>query len=241
MSLNFKKKGAQTALIAALGLVVLSGCGGSGSGTTGIGNIPGGTTGGIGSGGCIPIQSPVGFVGQNIHFDTYNLVGGQLPPIDTWPTKLVGQVGIGSGGIGNGGAMGSTALQAQSFDGTIQMTAFRLNQQTQPYGQPYNQPYNPYQPNPYSYSTVGSVQGSLTLSPTTQQEIMQSLGYNQYSQPYGQPYNPYNPYPTVPQPQIQQQACVSNVAFNLGYAGNRPYGKVYIYLNRTQHGFVLMY
>ncbi|HTL12475.1 MAG TPA: hypothetical protein VL588_08315 [Bdellovibrionota bacterium] len=241
MNKNQKK----AAALLALGLAVLSGCGGSSPPPSMFGGIPGSSTGGLplGSGGCIPIQSPIGFSGQNIHFDTYNLVGGNLPPIDYWPTKVEGMVAVGGGGVS--GVSGSLPMQGSGFDGSLQINV--LMPQQQPYG---TQPYGTTQPYPYTQPTYGynsyptgraNVQGTLSISPTTQYEIMQSQlqssGYT-YGMPVPGTYSG-TPYTNVTQPMGVQQACVSGVAFNMGYQVNRPYGKFYIYLNGTGHGFTL--
>jgi hypothetical protein len=100
-----------------LGLLVgvlalaLSGCGGSkNNGAAG----PGGLGGGIGgqpSGQCFPITGVVGFVGNQIQLDNYNLRGGTIPYVGT--IGQMGTAGASSGQFSSSGAFGTISLQAQ--------------------------------------------------------------------------------------------------------------------------------
>jgi hypothetical protein len=102
----FKRLGLLVGVLA----LALSGCGGSKNN----GN-PGGLGGGLGTQpiqGCIPITSVVGFVGNQIQLDTYNLRGGTIPYVGT-----VGQMGLSAGAAGgqlqSSGPFGNISLQAQ--------------------------------------------------------------------------------------------------------------------------------
>jgi hypothetical protein len=174
-------------LIGVLALA-LSGCGGSkNNGAAG----PGGLGGGIGgqpSNECIPINGPIGFVGNQVQFDSHNLRGGPIPF------------------VGNIGQMGTSRnaqpgpYQSSSGFGTISLQA----QSTQ-YG-------------------MGNIAG--VVQPSAQViNVLQTLC--QYG---GQTF--------CPQP--TSQVCVSNVAIDMGYNG-RLFGNLYLYLNGTQHGYVLTF
>lgn len=241
--MRFQLKGTKTALIAALGLAFLSGCG-SGSGSS-PSLIPGGSSSLL-PGGCVPVPYPngysavpvnVGFSGQSIYLDTYNLVGGQLPPppTDMWPNKVEGQVVIGQGGANGGGAMGSMVMSTSSMDGNLNMTVMPLGYQQQ--GQiPQQQYYPQYYPQNTAQTKRANVMGTLQISGSVAQEIYLTLGIPLYNNNYQYPgQNLY------PQQQQQSQACISGVAFNMGYQVNRPYGALYIYLNNTSHGLSLLF
>jgi hypothetical protein len=114
------------------------------------------------------------------------------------------------------------------------------------YSQQYNQgAYPPYPgyptgtaPSPYPSTGMGqaqtaSVTGFLQLNPATVQDIAFKFsgGMGGYTQPG------YFPQPGYPQ---QQQLCVSGIAMNLGHYYNYIYGgAVYLYLNGTNHGYVV--
>ncbi len=98
-------------LIGVLSLA-LSGCGGSKNNAAG---GPGGIGGGLGAQpiqGCFPVDGPIGFVGNQIQLDTYNLRGGTIPYVGT-----IGQMGLsgatGGGQFSSSGAFGTINLQAQ--------------------------------------------------------------------------------------------------------------------------------
>jgi hypothetical protein len=147
--------------------------------------------------------------------------------------------------ITGGGATGGT-FQGNGTDGTISIAATPMNT-----GTPYNYNYNTYPT--YNNGTVtANITGFVQLSASSQQGILNDVqtgrlqlgivspvNYNNgYNTGY---YNGYNTYNSIQASQI----CVSQIAID-GYfyqtVANRPFtGKVYLYLNNTQHGYTLYF
>lgn len=209
----------------------LTGCGKSGSGSSGVGTLPGGQYPGggpigggpIGNGACVPITTPIGFQGNNIYFDSANIMGGLIPGI----RQQFGQMGVGVGG-------GSGPYYKQTAEGTITMNIY--NGQNG-YGNGYPGPF-PGSQTPQGVSQSAQVTGTITLSQAVIADIMYRFGGIQQP-PYPNPYP--NPYP-------QQQVCVSGIAMGLGHyntylygVGNPTTSGVFLYLNRTNHGYRLQF
>ncbi len=125
---------------------LLVGCGSS-STRSGSGYQPG-----VGLGGCVPINSVIGFSGTNASFTPMSIRAGEIPRSQTY-----GQMGI-------GGAVAGGPYQRSGTDGTISMTI-------QPVGQGTigTQPVN-------NYNGAANVNGQLQLSSAVQQDIYWRFG-----------------------------------------------------------------
>jgi hypothetical protein len=229
------------AVIAVAGLPLLTGCGSSSpSNNGGVGGVPGAQFPGV-PGGCVPITAQIPFTATNIYFDWANIVGGTIPQSG----QSVGQIVV--GGSPTGGQ-----YQRSGVDGTISMNIMPSQQVA---GSPYpTYPTGTY-PIPGQYSTgygagynskLANAQGFVQISAQTQQDIMYRVQMGQiqipgYTGGYGYPSGGYG-YP-YPQPGTQQtQICVSQIAINVGHYYSTIYGgNVYLYLNGTQHGYVLYF
>lgn len=244
---RFKMKNLISAVAVAT-LPLLVGCGSS-SPTAGVGTVPGAQYPGYpgAPGGCVPISAQIPFTATNIYFDWANIVGGSIPQSG----QSVGQVMV--GGSPTGGQ-----YYRSGVDGTISMN---IVQSQQGFG---GTPYPTYPQGAYpvpsqypSYNTgynnkLANATGFLQISGQTQQDIMYKVqlgqiqipgfsgGYGQYPMQYPNQYPGQFPgqYPGAQQNQI----CVSQIAFNVGHYYNTIYGgNVYIYLNGTQHGYILYF
>jgi hypothetical protein len=229
---HFRAIAATIALGAA---ATFTGCGKSGSGVGGSGGGVGGNGGWGGNGSCVPISSPIGFQGNNIYFDSANIIGGWIPQT----TQQIGQMTVGGGG-------GSGPYQRQAVDGTITMNIYNTQQGQYPQQQPYQGfPTGTYNGSyPSGPTQLANAQGTIYISQRTQADIQWRFGGGQYSGGYTQPYfpSPYQQYPTQQQypQQNYQQVCVSGIAMNLGHYNNYLYGgRVYLYLNNTTPGYIL--
>jgi hypothetical protein len=233
--------------IAAIG-ALMTGCGSSNNSPGIPGNNPLYGPNGTPIAGCVPVSSQIPFTANNMYFDWANIVAGAIPG-----SQSIGQVLV--GGAATGGP-----YQRSGVDGTISMNII-------PVGQTTTTPYPGYPsgtfPSPYTMPTTGlqsqmaNASGFLQISPATQQDIMNQVAMNPsaygVSYPYGTGYPntgyPYTNYPytqpgMIPQPGYPQQTqvCVSAIAMNVGHYYNTIYGgNVYIYLNGTQHGYVLYF
>jgi hypothetical protein len=178
---------------------------------------------------CIPIGSQIGFTGTGIYVDYANIVGGQIPY-----GQRIGSMGL--------AIPTSGPYQASGVDGSLTMSLA-----------PINGPAPSIYPGYPQYSFCGGTQncnflpgqgpgsaniaGSITISPQTQQEINMYFGngYNGFQNGF------YYPGQIAPAPApAPSTVCVSGIAMDIGHWDNRVYGgNIYLYLNNTQHGFIL--
>ncbi len=251
---NLKQRKELTLLasLTVIGLTLLSGCGKSKNTQLPQPVIappiiaPG--PGGIVSGGCIPINQPITFNAQNIYFGWANIVGGRVP----MSQQQVGTVVIG-GGVTNG------QYSRAGVDGTISMNINPSGAYSQPYPfNGYNQGANPYYyngayPQGNTSSQMANAQGTITINPDRQRDILWKFGngnginntYFGFNTGY-QPQNGYYMY----QPGYNQSmpavnpgsVCVSQVAFDLGHYHSLIYGgRVFLFLNNSDHGYILYF
>jgi hypothetical protein len=241
--------------------VALTGCGGNNSSApiTSGGGVITGPGGVLGNGTCVPINQQIPFAFQNIYMDSANVVGGYVPSSN----QAVGQMVVGSGGYAAG--YGQT-LSRTGVDGTIQMSLTPV-QQTQQYPYsgyptgtfpiPSQYPQSPYGSYYAQSMNTASGSGMLMISPTTQQDIYNQALYGRIpgvtvGSPYGTQYPgggygypgypTTTPYPNTGYGAYGQGLCVSAIAMNVGHYNNTLYGGyVYLYLNNTQHGYVLYF
>lgn len=208
-------------------------------------------------GGCVPINQPIPFTANNIYFDWANMVGGRIPLTN----QQVGTVMTGGPIIQQGN------LSRQGVDGTIVVnvqpgTAAPMSVPYPNYNPGYNYQYygyNQFGSAPYSGNygaKTANLQGTVAIDPTRQQDILWKFGNgglnNNYFQfPSNTPYQ-YTPFPgyyypgqpqnyTAPNP---GSICVSQVAFDLGHWDSQGViygGRVYLYLNNTEHGYILWF
>jgi hypothetical protein len=245
----FNKRKLVAIAIAASSLALLSGCG-SGGNSAPVVPPPAVNPGQQGygpGGGCIPInqtsQIPFTVTGMFIgnHTDM-RVVAGQVPPTDPNARGMTGgQLLL----VGNG-YMQQQGYQLASFQGsrvdgtTLQLTVTAGNGYTpQPY--PYPQQY------PHSYAANGQYNGVgvINLSPFMQgilaQAAAQVAGGPMLPNPGTYPPGSYpGGYPNGGYPN-SGQLCVSNVGISVqrttaSYANWLYMGRVYFYLNGTQHG-----
>ncbi|MEK6704651.1 MAG: hypothetical protein AABZ06_02590 [Bdellovibrionota bacterium] len=221
-------------------LIALTGCGKNSDTPPPVGSVPAPLPGSLG---CVPINAPIPFTATNIYFSGVSIVGGQVPG-----SSQMGQIIIG-GGIEGG------PYQRNGVDGTISMNVVPTNT-TNTWNYPGTYPGGTYPGGSYPGGTypgsypglqptvqapsAANATGFVSIAPMTQQDIMWKFGNGQFN---GQPgyYNPL--YPSMPQPVAPQtQACVSGIALNVGHYYNTIHsGNVYLYLNNTQHGYVLYF
>ena len=235
----------------------------------GIGNNPydPNNPGSIPTGQCVPINGyqPIPFIGQGIYRDSANIIGGRLP----FTGQTVGAMGIGGNtqigyGTYNWGFQGA-AYGRQGSDGTIIIQESNINGMNPQQGYPYSgYPYNTqgYNPNPYANNqqygqyyygqypqqwgpSQINVQGTIMLSQLVVQDIMYHMGGSApnlgqgYYPGYGNMGNGGNFWMNGGQ---QQQICASGIAMNVGHYNSTVYGgQVYLYLNGTQHGYILYF
>ncbi|MCM2279589.1 MAG: hypothetical protein NDJ89_16060 [Oligoflexia bacterium] len=223
MKRSYRRKLAIALALATVPL--LMGCG-SNRDSGQVGNVPGAIVPGIGvPGACIPITQQIPFAGTNIYFSGVNIRGGQIPY-----STPVGQMGV--GGPGGGGPLGRTAV-----DGSISMNVTPVNQAV--VAQPYPTTYPTY-PTNNNLSNTANVTGILTISNIVQQDIQYQSG--SYSGANNNWYN-YGGTPGVPQPYAPAAIpCVSGIAIDGAHYYNTIYStKVYLYLNNTQHGYIMYF
>ena len=175
--------------------------------------------------GCIPLNQPIGFQANGMYMDNQSIYAGMIPYVDKFkPGFKVGQVVPTVGGTVIG-AYQPVQNQWGTLDGNMNL------------------------------NTVGNgtANGTITLSRTKLQIIygLFGLNYSSLSTPYtggvpqtgfpslGMPFNA----PGMTQTQLQQQApCVSGIAISLSHYGTTLYGgRVYLYLNGSQHGDYLQF
>jgi hypothetical protein len=236
--------------LAALALPALMGCGKSNNDAAATsGSVPAYYNGSgyyngyaIGSAGCIPLTGQaIPFTISQMYFDSANLVAGRMPRTG----QVVGQVMVAGGYAPQG--YGSTFYR-QGVDGTLQISVNQTNlgaYSGSPYtGYPYSQQYS---------QTAGLRDGTgvLQINPQTLQDIQyQFSGGGYYGSAWGgQPATQYGAsYPTQYYPnqfpqftgQYQSQICVSGIAIEMGHYNQTLYGgNVYLYLNGSDHGYVI--
>ncbi|MBL7714663.1 MAG: hypothetical protein JNL01_04290 [Bdellovibrionales bacterium] len=213
-----------------------------------------------GGGGCVPISSPIGFQGQ-AYVDYANIVAGTLP----YGYQNIGQMVVTGGGAsggmlntrpGSSDGMISMNLQQSGFGQQMQMpyTGYPQNTYWQQTGYPSGFQQQPGFPTggmvPGSWNPNQSmIQGTIQLSQMVMTDIMYRFGGgmmntfpgmtapNWYQQPGQIP-----GYPQQPGYGYGSQVCVSGIAMNMGRWNNLLYGgKVYLYLNGSQHGYTLQF
>lgn len=182
-------------------------------------------TGGFQAGGCVPVNQPINFQGQNAYIDQTTIRAGQIP--SGWgggsgyyqaPGGVGGQQGgsiVQTGGAGAPqGTPGTLFVQSYNGEGSISiaLNAFGGN-----------------------FNTNKQINGTLTLGQISQQYAWQAYSYigaQQGTVPGG------NGQPCVSSLGIQAYYN-PNALFGTGfYNGNSIYSAiVYIFLNNTQHGF----
>jgi hypothetical protein len=189
--------------------------------------------GAVMSGGCVPLNQPIGFQATNLSTDNFQSVfAGKVPSVDTL--------------IRGGGSFGQVT---QSAGGTVAPVAGSRTIQTMA-----NRIDGSFVMNIAAAARTGN--GVITLSPTKLSIIygLFGLNYPNVSAPYtgsvpaygfptlGSTFNTPGTTPT----QVQAQTpCVSGIAVSISFAslmGNYiDGGRVYLYLNGTQHGDYLQF
>ena len=182
---------------------------------------------------CAPINGRIGFTGNGIYVSYANIRGGQLPG-----------GGQQSGQILLGGPGGQGAYTVQTYEGTnVSMSVDPIQSPMPPVGGPYQVTYPQNTPANIVVPGQASVNGSITLSQLTQNDIMSRMGGyqnqpypQQYPQPYGQPYGqPYNNQPYNQPYSGQSNLCITGMGMDIGHYGTRLYGgKFYLYFNNGQ-------
>lgn len=236
--MNSPRKDRIAIALAFASILALTGCGHANNVTPipqPITGFPG--YGQVGSGGCIPINQPIGFGGTGIYFDWANIVGGMLPQ----STQPMGSMGVingypQQGGIGqtyqrsgSDGMITMSVTSAQSPYGSAPYPGYPSGTFPSPYGQQY--PYT----QPYQQQVQGLVNatGSIAISPLVQSDIIFRTGGGVAPG-----------YPTQPgYPAQGNVPCVSGIAINLGHYYSTIYGGyVYLFLNGSQqHGYALSF
>ncbi|MGZ3696946.1 MAG: hypothetical protein ACXWP5_02535 [Bdellovibrionota bacterium] len=210
--------------------------------------------------------TPISFTGTNVYFNGSSIRAGIIPGSQAFGQVMMG--GAVTGGMynrqGSDGTISMNITPAGAVPGAVPgATPYP----TSPYPtSPY--PTSPYPSYPYGgyggYGTTGgaTMTGYVQPSQAVLQDIMYQNGYSYgsgypyggtygggtYGSPFGgsYPYSPYptSPYPTSPYPTAPAapQICVSGVAVDLGIYNSTLYGgKVYLYLNNTQHGYIMYF
>lgn len=199
---------------ALMSILILSGCGKKSS-TDSVAGAPGAGTPGYGipgvPGGCVPINQQIPITGNGIYFDWANIFGGQIPN-----RQPIGQVVVGGSPVGG-------QFQRSGVDGMIALNIMPDNSGQSGFnGGQYGQ----------GFQSTAAVTGMLQISPATQQDIMYKVQSGQIPIGNGGFNGGFNP----------GQICVSGIAFDLGHYYYTIYGgHVYLYLNGTQHGYVLYF
>jgi hypothetical protein len=208
--------------LAALAALTFTSCGQSGNGS-----IPPavGIAGAGAVGGCIPLPPPysystpavVGFAGTGIYFDSANIVGGTFP-YPYQPQQPVGQMYVTTGVTG--GPFQRTSVDGSTISLSVSSSTLYNTGTNYPY-QGYPQgTYNPYAPLTGGGST--SIQGYVQISP--------ELWNNCYNTLVQEGYIPPN-----------SQACVSEVALNIGYNSSDVLygGAAFLNVNNSPHGCIV--
>jgi hypothetical protein len=187
----------------------------------------------------VPVSSQIPFTANGIYVDSANIVAGAVPG-----SQSVGQVAIGGAMTGGPYQAACQSLPTGCAYANLSMNIIPMNQTTTiPYP---GYPTGTY-PSPYPMPTTGlqsqmaNASGILQITPGAQQDIMNKVAMNPSA--FGMSY-PYTQPGMIPQPGYPQQTqvCVSAIAMNMGHYNNAIYGgNVYIYLNGTQHGYVLSF
>lgn len=226
--------------LAILSLPLLTSCGGSNNPPPGAGGVGGINNGLLGPGGCMPINTPqIGFQGQNVQFGIYNIRAGRVPYVGDF-----GQVVIGAGGMGG-------PYQRTGSDGTLSINVQQTPQMNPQY------PNTGYPNTGYPSTTTGfngpvNITGYLSINQLVQNDIIRQFGgYSGLNAPlpnypntgYPNTGYPNTGYPNTGYPNGQMQLpCVSSIAIDVGnYHGMLYGGKVYLYLNNTQHGYTMFF
>jgi hypothetical protein len=209
-SMNRRFTSKKLAIALALATIpVLVGCGSSSSSTTT--PIAGSY---YESGGCIPITQPIYFSGTGVTLSSQSLVAGTIPAAEGGQTN--GNIIVGTTPITNTIAGETFVSNDMSYGqyayGDISVT---LSGMTSGY-----------------YSSAGTIYGTVTISPTEQQQIEgQFAGVGTT---YGTNYGSYGSIP-----------CVSGLALQ-GYLDTTPEypgfeGYAYVYIDNQPHGVVLQF
>ncbi len=186
-------------------------------------------------GGCVPIGQQIPFTLTNAQINMSKLQAGQIPGVGA-----VGQAIVGGGAAGG-------YMTGSSYDGSISLNLTSMPGANQVPGQ--------VAPTfGATQSTTVNGNGFLTLSGQAQGYIITAIQNGQIQIPgiSANNYNNYgiNPFPTVPTTPVNQPAqgqyptpqniCVSSLAINLWVNGTRlNLGNIWVYLNNSQHGYVL--
>ncbi len=203
------------------------------------------------SAGCLAITGPIPFSASSIGYDPQEsgqILGGRLTRTQQYPgnNQTSGTIVLG-GSVITGPLIGSGQM------GTVAMTVATVQQ---------NPNYSGYYGNYYGTPpAIASAVGTITLSASAQQAILQQVG----SSPYGNGYN--NTYGTsypntgysnygynngyntgygynsgyAPQGAPIGGVCVSSIALNLTHRGTTLSGSVEVYVNNTQSSQVLTF
>lgn len=215
-------------VIGIIGVAVLSGCGKSNPVTPTV--VPAGTTTGLVSGGCVPINTQIPFTGTNIYFDWMSIIGGSIPlgATSAYAGQTVGQMVVG------GGVVGGTYSRS-GIDGTISMN---IVPQTTGTVTTIGTTIGSLQP-----STMATVNGAISISTATQQDIMYQIGgtYNTLGTTIGT--IPGTVPGTISGTTVAAVPCVSAIAMDLQYYNYQIAGGagVFLYLNNTSHGYILWF
>ncbi len=217
-----------TALAMLGSIPLLTGCGGSNPTNTPVGGIGSG----LGVGGCLSVATPLGFAVANGQLLNNKVLAGLIPPT-----------------YGGGQAYGTVTLngsaptlgqgyQGSGSDGSISLTI-------QPGSQP-GVPNGGYTGGSYGGGALPngpfSGSGQLTISQIAQQDIAYKIQTGQIPLSGVNPTQPGAfPQPTTPG---ATGVCVSGIAVSLNiplYQQRLYLGEVFLYLNNTQHGYVLYF
>jgi hypothetical protein len=170
------------------------------------------------------LNQPIGFRATGIYMDNQSIYAGIIPPLvdKLQPTgAVVGQV-VPSSGAAMIGAFQTIQNQLGMIDGSLSLSATPLS------------------------GTGGAIAaGTIILSQTKLQIIygLFGLNYSNLNSPYSGGI-PQVGFPNVGMsfPQTQQAPCVSGIGISMTHFGTTLYGgRVYLYLNGSQHGDYLQF
>jgi hypothetical protein len=186
--------------MALLAVVLLTACGSDNANT-----VTNPNPGGFGLGGCVPINTQIGFNGANNEFSYTTIKAGTIPATTFGFGGTHGTLTVGGGAAGG-------PYQRSGVDGSINLNVIPLS------GAPGT-----------TGSQLVSTNGVLSISALTQSDIM----YHFTGSSTGFPNGGFpNPGTGTGFPQNGQNICVSGIAIDLGHYGYTLYGgNVYLYIS----------
>ena len=239
-------KHALVATFAATALTVLSGCGATDSTVIGTGNT--GVTGANGA--CIPLTGQIPFTINGGQIYNRKLQVGLIPPSQQMIWNNAGN-GQSVGTVITGGAISQNSnLVGQGVDGQLVLGLTQTNNNTAANN---TNPYNAL--GGYYDNSVMTVNGTgyLQIAPATRADIAYQVTTGAIQIPglagttntgLNAGYNAYNPYANTTTLINESQICVSGIAISINIYQDWQslyLGDVFLYLNNTQHGYILQF